>query len=82
MTELEHLYTALNSKWGIVVQVAPQEYLKTAIQRLYAARRKAFDPALEVLQIRKSPIAPTSELWIVKLRQEEEQEQPPLDHST
>ena len=71
MAELEHLYAALNSKWGTVLQVAPPDALKLAIQRLYAARRKALDPNLDVLQIRKSPISPTNELWIVKLHQEE-----------
>lgn len=71
MTEIEHLYAALNSKWGTVVQVAPPEAQKAAIQRLYAVRRKALDPSLDVLQIRKSPISPQDELWIVKLKQEE-----------
>lgn len=62
-TLIHLLYTALNSPLGIVV--ACQDAGQTQ-QRFYVARNKTEDPALKRLQIRRSPVNPEGELWIVK----------------
>jgi hypothetical protein len=60
--EIELLYRALASPFGIVVSVASGE-MALARQRLYAARREAADAALEALQFR---LVVEKEIWIVK----------------
>lgn len=66
----EHLYSALNSKIGIVLTTDDPERLR---QRLYAQRRRLEDSDLNSLIIRPSPQLPQSELWIHKndLRKED-----------
>ena len=64
MDELSLLYQALSSPIGICIRVWGDMTLAT--QRLYAARRKAGDFNLDVLQVRKSPFNPSEELWLVK----------------
>lgn len=58
---VELLYLAFNSPFGIVVETSDPERLRA---RLYPARKQ--DPELDCLSICVSPIAPASELWIVK----------------
>lgn len=62
-TLLEYLYQALASRFGIVLIATP---IETAVQALHTARRQSGDPELKALSFRKSPIAPDTELWIVK----------------
>lgn len=57
------LYQALAEPMGLLCQANPD--LETARQRLYAARRAAADPDLDVLQFRASPFA-EGNLVIVK----------------
>lgn len=59
---IEYLYQALASDHGIKVETNDVEGLR---QRLYAARRKAMDPSLDVLSLVPSPTG-ESILWIVK----------------
>ena len=59
--EMELLYQALASDFGIIVQEAEIERLK---QRLYAARKG--NTQFNSLSILTSPTAPTTELWIAK----------------
>lgn len=61
------LYQALAEPMGLVCQGEPD--FDTARQRLYAARRAAADPDLDVLQFRASPFA-EGNLVIVKERVE------------
>lgn len=61
--EVEFLYRAMSSPLGIVISVSD---FTLASQRLYAARRKLDDQDLSCLQIRRSPVKPEDELWIVK----------------
>jgi hypothetical protein len=63
---LELWYEALASSIGIVLSVSD---INAAKQALYKARRESADPALDFLSIRVSPLAPQSELWIVKRRE-------------
>lgn len=64
MDQLETLlYQALAAELGIVLRVNDFE---RANQALYAARRKCGDPSLDVLQFRRSPVAPETELWVVR----------------
>lgn len=60
MTELELLYSALNSRIGIVVTTSDPNKLK---QRLYALRRKT--PAFRSLSFLTSRQSPATELWIL-----------------
>lgn len=62
-SELELLYQALASPIGIVVRTSNFSLCQ---QRFYRARREAGDPALDCLQLRRSPFAPEGEIWIVK----------------
>lgn len=61
------LYQAFGSRYGLALRVSD---FTLAQQRLYAARRAAQDPDLELLQIRRpgSDHDPDSEhtLWLVK----------------
>lgn len=59
---LEIMYRALGEPVGLLVQTND---LKRAQATFYAARRKACDPALAVLECRGSPI-PGGDLIIVK----------------
>lgn len=61
------LYQGLAEPMGLLCQASPD--LDTARQRLYAARRAAQDPDLDVLQFRASPFA-EGNLVIVKERVE------------
>jgi hypothetical protein len=54
------LYQAAASPLGIVV---PSSNLTILRARLYAARKDAADPSLDVLELRQGPDDP-SELWI------------------
>jgi len=60
---LEILYQAMASPYGLVVAV--DDFTKDQA-KFYAARRESGDPSLDVLQFRRSPFNPQSELWIVK----------------
>lgn len=62
---LEFLYDALRSPHGVIIETDDVERLR---QKLYAERRKADDESLSVLALVPSPLAPQSELWIVKAR--------------
>lgn len=65
---LELLYQALHARFGIVVSSSDVQQTK---QRLYAARKKAMDTDLEVLQLRMSPVA-ADEIWILKANRKKE----------
>ena len=58
-----YLYQALETKWGIVLTTDNPNVLRA---RLYRARANLQDPDLARLQIRPSPHAPESEIWIIK----------------
>lgn len=60
---LDFWYRALGAKIGVVVAVSD---VPKAIQRLYQVRAKAQDPALQGLQVRRSPILPNEEVWLLK----------------
>ncbi len=60
---LELLYSALATPIGIAITVSDFE---RARGKLYAARRASGDPALDALQLRRSPVHPEFEIWIVK----------------
>lgn len=62
---LELLYTALASPIGCVVTT--NDFAR-AQQKLYSARAKSGDPSLDILQFRRSPLAPETEIWIVKTK--------------
>lgn len=62
---LELLYAALASPIGCAVTV--NDFTK-AQQRLYIARTKSGDPSLDILQFRRSPLSPETEIWIVKTK--------------
>lgn len=55
-------YSALSSKYGIVVETDNPERLKA---RLYTARSELRDPLLNDISIRPSPFQPT-QLWLIK----------------
>jgi hypothetical protein len=59
----ELMYQALGSAIGIVVSTTDFE---RAVQKFYSARKKCADPDLDVLQFRRSPYTPETEIWIVK----------------
>lgn len=61
--EYDLWYQALASPIGIVVSVS--DYAG-AYARFMNAKRSMGDPALDNLQIRRSPHLPEQELWIVK----------------
>ena len=60
---LEYWYTALHSPLGVVLAVSD---VPRAIQKLYQARQQSGDPELSGLSIRKSPLLPDEEVWLVK----------------
>lgn len=64
--ELELLYQALAARFGVVVATSN---MQLALGRLYAARKKSGDPALDGLTLRRSPFNPHNELWIVKTKE-------------
>lgn len=61
--QLNHLYEALGSPFGVVVQTSNAE---KARQAYYKLRNAAQDPDLESLSIVQSPTDPL-QLWIVKV---------------
>ena len=61
MKELEILYTAFHSEYGIEVEILGN--FQTSLQRLYTARRS--DPDLDIIQISRSPSS-MSHIWLVK----------------
>lgn len=61
--QLNHLYEALGSAFGVVVQCSHTE---KARQAYYKLRKEAQDPDLESLSIVQSPTDP-QQLWIVKV---------------
>lgn len=63
---LEFLYDALRSPRGVIVETP--DGVERLRQKLYALRKQTADPALDVLAFIPSPIAPETELWIVKAR--------------
>lgn len=60
---LEPWYWALNAKGGVIIRT---NNIALAKAKLYAARASAKAAELADLSIVISPIAPESELWIVK----------------
>lgn len=62
MKEAELLYAAFHSEYGIEIELLGN--YQVSLQRLYAARRA--DPDLEIIQISRSPVNPTTHLWLVK----------------
>lgn len=64
---LEFWYQALRSKFGIVIKT---DNVPRTLQRLYQERKKANDPALSQLHLRRSPVDPEA-IWIVKNDEEE-----------
>ena len=60
--ELEILYTALRSPFGIEVRTSN---LNLARSRLYAARKESADAALKHIQIRASRSDPLGSLWLI-----------------
>lgn len=60
--QLNHLYEALGSPFGVVVQCSHTE---KARQAYYKLRKESADPDLESLSILQSPTDPLA-LWIVK----------------
>ena len=63
---LQLLYQALAAKYGIIVSFTGS--FETLRMKAYQARKKAADPALEVLQFRLSPEGKKDQMWIVKTR--------------
>lgn len=61
--ELEFLYQAMDSPLGICLVTSD---IRLAHQRLHKAKRESGDPALDVIQIRTSPLASTSEIWLTR----------------
>jgi len=59
---LEHLYNALASPFGIILECNDVRALR---QRLYTERRAAQDPQLNLLSFVPSPFNP-QQLWLVK----------------
>lgn len=59
---LEFWYEALENPFGVVIAVSD---VPKGIQRLYQARQKSGDEKLAGLSIRKSPLNPDSEVWLV-----------------
>lgn len=57
------LYQAMASPLGLVLSVSD---FTQASQALYKARRDTQDPDLAVLQFRRSPFSPDTEIWLVK----------------
>lgn len=62
MSFLHHLYKALATPGGIVIQSNDPEKLR---MKLYAERRAANNPDLDLLTISLSRTNPTGELWIM-----------------
>lgn len=63
---IEHLYNALNSELGVVVETDDPEFLR---QKLYPLRKE--NPDFACLSFVISPINPL-DLWIVKAKPESE----------
>jgi hypothetical protein len=59
----ELLYQALTAPIGIAVVTNDPE---RAVQRLYAARTAAGDPQLARLSLRRNPLRPEAEVFIIK----------------
>ena len=64
--ELEILYQALKSPYGLRVFAPDPERAK---RDFLIAKKKANDKELELLQIKSSPTAPLSEVWILHIRE-------------
>jgi len=64
---IEHLYAALASPLGIILETDDIERLR---QRLYAVRKSLADPALDNLSLVQSPLDP-NHLWIVKRKKDD-----------
>jgi len=58
---IEHLYRALNSERGVVIETDNPERLRA---RLYVERKK--DPDLSCLSVNISRTNPSTEIWIVR----------------
>jgi hypothetical protein len=65
----EHLYRALTTPKGIIVQTDDVPLL---IAKLNKARRDAADPALKQLVIAKSRDKPETEVWIIHASEEQQ----------
>ena len=61
--ELQLLYAALSSKYGLIVNV---DDFTLGQAKLYKARREAGDPRLNELALRRSPRGTAGEIWIVR----------------
>lgn len=64
MTETEALYYALSQSYGVALTCQDREVTR---QKLYVARQKAKDPALDELSIKF--YAQGNEIWIVQKAQ-------------
>lgn len=60
---LDFWYEAFHAPSGIVLAVSD---VPRAVQKLYQARAKSGDPDLQGLQIRRSPVEPNKEIWLLK----------------
>ena len=60
---MDLLYQAAATPLGVVLQV--EDFVK-ATQALYRAKREAMDTSLDLLQFRRSPQRPETEVWIVR----------------
>lgn len=60
---LEHLIRALASPIGIVLRTSSPKGLRVA---LYKVREASSDPRLTSLAFRPNPLAPESELWVLR----------------
>lgn len=64
---LEHLYAALNSECGVVIQTNDAEQY---LARLRTAKQRANDSDLRQIKAYPSPTAPDTEVWLVKEKQD------------
>lgn len=71
---LEPWYEAQKRKIGVVIRTNKVDTCKS---KLYAARADARDPSLAELSIIVSPIAPETELWIVRRNNGQQQQREP-----
>ena len=61
LQELEHLYAALNSEYGVIVHTSHLDLTKS---RMYALKQQ--HPEFSILALCTSPVAPSEELYIIK----------------
>lgn len=66
--ELEYLYAALNSEYGVIVHTTNLDITKA---RMYALMRG--EPAFACLSLCTSPVSPAEEIYIIKKGARDEQ---------